>query len=396
MPFVTSIQSLSSAHTSGVNQIAVDWANQKIFNDGNTTGNATVIGLISGNELATVPDSTWVNPVGGGGGGLPTLVDANGNFYTNWFQHDGGGWIKISPSLTQLAAGGADGLPPVGFVLAGGTAAVIPYAGTQYILANGQGPGGGVLGFVALFNEVTYAGLNVSFGAGVTPNAEALVCAGQTGTKYGFVLWYPESNTDTQLVVLAKVDITVPSMTTINSYAPAAINGAWTTIAPAGICVDQTDGNPIIWFQNKSIIAGGTGAMVKVDKNTGAVVWNTATFANALPPMQFGNSSILHQKLAIIGGSPLTVTTFNTASGAASSYTTNLAGTFPYGPQCYNDTLGCIVLNVQYLNQAGAPVPLNSTPGSLNDWAALYVNPAFVPPPPPPRRWLWELGPVRH
>lgn len=391
MTFTPSIQSLIGAHTGIGQQCAIDWARNNVFVPGSDTGYLTSNGLITGTEQAFKSLSTYTSPVGNSPGGFPPIVvDGNGCPYENWLQHDGGGWIKADgTTLTQLAAGGSGSGPPAGFILVGGSACVITYSSTQYILASGETG----LDYVVLFDEVTYANLNTTYGSGITGNSVCNVCAGKTGTQYGFVIYGPQSGTDTQKVFVEKVDVTGPTMTPLTSFLPTDINGSWTALYGAGICMDQTDGNPIIWFQNN----GTQGAMVKIDQNTGAIIWNVSAPVNAGNwETQFSQSNITHQSLAIITGpiSPL-VTIFNTSNGSSTSFSSGLAGVFPDPQQCYNDTLGCIVLATTFSQRAGSPTLLNSTPVNFNGWAALYVNPGFTPPSVTRRRFLAEAGPIR-
>ena len=392
MPFTPAIQSFTGPHTAGNNNCAIDWRRENIFICGPApiTGIVylTSLGFLSGAEQAFEAISSYTVPGGVGApvGGQPTQVDANGNAYITWTAGDGGGLIEADGStLAQIAAGGSNSTPPAGFIAEGGTLANIPYSGIQYILATGLGPGTD-LNFLATFNEVTWTGLNTTFGSGITTNSHALTCAGKPGTKYGFCVYGPAADTDTQKIFFVKVDCSAGTSASLVSFVPTDINGAWTKIYPVGICIDQTDGNLLLWCQN-GFFGATDASIVKIDSSTGAIIWNTDVPPNSAGAYvaQFANSSIAHQSLGIITTPGITtVTTIDTSDGSSSSYTSGLAGVGEEGFQCYNDTLGCIVLSLSFLAEAGGPTLLNSTPSAFNGWAALYVNPGFTPPPPAP------------
>ncbi len=408
MAFATEIQALIGTHvhqSSGDPSCGVDWTNENVYIIGNAAAfvnYVSSVGLTTGIEQAFAASSSYSVPVGGQKpSAAPIGVDADGNAYLCWFGGNGGGLIKIDgTTLTQIAVGGTIAAPPSGFVTLNGNVANILVSGTNYILFSGEGGGFAALRWMVAYDEVTYAGTSLQYDLSNT-SCGAVNCAGKDGSGFGFVVSGPLNTTDTQHSIIYKADFNGPiTIASLITFVPSDIDAAWTQIFTDGVCVDQTDGNIMVWYR------GQTGAtnqsyIVKVDIGTGAIVWQTAVprltgLANTT--QQFSRSVISHERICIITPSPNTLFTINTSTGSITdTQTSGLAGLNITGQQCFNDDRGCIVCNVGFTNTTGSPTRLNSTPTSYTGWSVLYVAPLPPPPTPPTkRRFLAECGPVRR
>ncbi len=416
MTFAITIQALIGPHTqqaSGNTQCGVDWTRNSVYIIGqeptHTTNYLSSVNMLTGAEQVWANVTTFTGPSGQAGNTLPPVaVDANGNVYLGWFAGNGGGLIQIEPvGLTEITSGGSNSAVPSGFsgILQCGLNN-IPVGSTQFMLATGIGGAFAFDRYSTVFNTVTFAGRADIFAPG-TVRANAVNCSGKTGSSLGFIAAGPAGAADIQTIYLSKVtcatgggwvigdwplqNSSIP-ITSIATIIPTDIDGTWTQIYPVGICTDQTDGNPMLWLQKATSTAG---YLVKFNQNTGAIIWQTSLpAADNLYSHSLSFSSVTTQKLYILTDGPNTITTVNTSDGSTSSYTSNLAGLTIYGPQSSNDARGLILCNVQYIEGAGSPTKLNSTPANYTGWSMLYVAP--VPAPPPGnRRFLSQQGPVR-
>lgn len=96
----------------------------------------------------------------------------------------------------------------------------------------------------------------------------------------GKVAWVLGWNGGTAAMTLYKIG-TVPGTigtgpAAVGTVTPAQIDPTWTNVtAVVGITVDQTDGNPIIGFNTTDAVTSRA-RLVKLNQNTGAVVWSCA------------------------------------------------------------------------------------------------------------------------
>ncbi len=409
MTFPTSIQSLVGTHVAVPGQIVPDWPRNTAFIYGSITGTfyLSSVGILTGLEQAFINTASYTTP-GSVTGAAPICVDSSGNPYTTWFSGRGGGLIKSDKTtLAQLATGGGAGSPPDGWFLVGGSLSNIPVSGTDFFVALQEGSGGSIIRGVVAYNGVTFAGRYEIYGTG---NDVATCCAGKTGSNLAFVVAAPHAGTDPQTMFVYKMSFTpggtwtiadwptqnsLVTFATLATLVPIDIDAGWTEIFQWGICVDQTDGNPMVWCYTSNTVAG---YIVKLDQSTGAIIWKCpvpALHFSASSNQQFGFSRVNNQTLCIITASPTTITTINTSDGSSTSYTSNLAGfTIVYGQQCFDSASGGIILRTTFSATTGSPTLLNSTASSFTAWAMLYVAP--VPPAPTnPRRFLSESGPIR-
>ncbi len=418
MPFTPTLQALIGPYTwKGASSYngSPNWSTKVLYVYGtlitDVFGTLSTVNILTGVEGVHVPDTTLTIPLPHGflAGAPPTCLDSHSSFYVLWIGVNGGGLIQTDgTTLAQTDFGGGNGLPPDGFNLQGGTFANITVGSTDFILA--ISPGGSGLHYVTDFDEVTFAGRFDTYGTTASIGA---CCAGKTGSGLGFIAAGAQAPASIQELWLQKVHC-IPGGTwtigdwpvqnsnitfsTVTTFVPSDIDVTWTEIYQNGICVDQTDGHPMIWCNGGATTQA---AIVKVNGTTGAIIWISPVprlgLGGAFRNNQFSSSLITNNRLCVLTGNPgpNTVTEINTVDGSSSSYTAGLSGLSSIQAQCYNDALGGILLEaVLFNNTTGSPTLLNSTPTSFGGFAMLYVAP--VPPAPTnPRRFLAECGPIR-
>lgn len=394
MTFPTSIQALIGAHTAqsaGYIQCAVDWSRKNVYitSTVSAVNYLSSVGLLTGIEQVFALRSFYTVPMFGSVVPNPIGVDANGRPYLCWEGLNGGGLVQINgTTLAQLAAGGNTSDPPGGFQISNGALSCPANGSTQFML--GTSIGGNLTGTRSLvvWNETTFAGRYQTFG-GALVDSIAVNCAGLPGTGTGYVAAGPEGPSDAQTLFVSVVQanpgggwvigdwptqnssVTVTALVTL---IPTDINGSWTQIYAHGICVDQTDGNILLWVRSQN---SANSAIVKLNAVTGAIIWNRPiTNGGSAVNRQFSFSNITHQRLAVLTTSPNTLSVIDTSDGSVTSYTTDLAGLVLYGPQSYNDSLGGVLCVVGRTLDPGGPTSLNSTPDDFTGWAMLYVQPA--------------------
>jgi hypothetical protein len=344
----------------------IDWTRQRawIYGDNSFFSNINFITGVEQN-FGSIPGQCNASPMG---------LDANGNLYlTNGGLSNGGETQINGTTLAQLNT------TTWGFnVFGGGDYANVPVHGLQYMLDTGVGGGLGVNNRINVALDTANL-LNQNW----TWGPHSRVCAGPVGARYGYMI----NGVTTNTIELFQVAVyPSPMQTLIGSYTPTSIDGTWTSIDSIGICLDATDGNPIVCFTGNGAV--GT-YIAKLDGVAGTVLWTVPLPSNPGITTDWKYSSILNSVLYVMtpshfGSPPVECTTINTVSGSYSSSSANLAGVNPvYGPQISNDTLGAVALQCDYNQTGGGPVPLNATPTSFgNRWALLYVAPGISPPPP--------------
>jgi hypothetical protein len=391
MTFYPAIQSLIGPQTPPSVDCCVDWARNNVFMIGNAPDTNVYLAcqnLLNGTQNAYQLCTAYTTPAGSGGLGVtslpPLCVDGNGDVYQTWYAYDGGGLIQCDrTTLNQIAVGGSIHLPPSGFITTGSLSGV-PYGNQQFIVALALGGNfGGFQNDEVLYINVTYAGLYEQYGGTFSGGAaRAISCAGKDGSGFGFVVIGPADVSGTQQVVIETIQCYAATVTTLVTIPAASFGGSWTKVSPLGVCIDQTDGHILLWVQSGPPVSGTVSALVKINHTTGAIIWNTPLplIASAYQTT-FQFSRITNQRIAIITGFfPCTVTTIDTSDGTYTTSTTGLGGMAPSGSQCYNDTLGAIVLSTQFAAGVNAPTKLGNTPDNFAGWAVLYANPAIVSP----------------
>lgn len=397
MTFSPSLQSISGAHTTASslnNQCAVDWVNNRAYINGyHGSGYLTSNDLLAGTEIAYALVSAYSVPSGSPNQFNPTGIDANGDVYIAWNNSNGGGLIQIDgTTLAEITNGGADALPPNGFFLQGGYIVNVPVGTTQFMLCAESG----ITGFFQhfeVFNGVTFAGRYQSY-----TGDKAFVCPGKSGSATGFVV---SSLSGGSHVYLKSISFATGggwvignwptqnssiAVTDVVTIVPTDIDMAWSTIVQDGICVDQTDGHPIV------IMTGDAGSTrtyaVKLNKTTGAIVWQRGLATGVTAGAQLAFSNISHQRLALLHNGSVQI--INTSDGTSTTSSSGLAGV-SCTSQCYNDTLGAILFAGDYSKTTGSPTQLNSTPNSFSGWGMLYVAAPFSPPltAGSDHGWLW-------
>ncbi len=414
MPVVTSIQALTDplAVTAGNSNCGVDWVRLRAFIKG-AGGFAQPVYFISkdmltGNSLASSLFSAYTTPFGNPVNGAPPIaVDGVGNVYMGWFGGTGGGLTKVDGNtLAQTSTGGAGTGPPLGFAaIADTTLCNIEVDSTEFFMTAGIGGTFATSRQYGALNQCVYAGRSGTY-APTVASGSAKGTTGKLGSGIGFLVSGPSSIASAQDFYFDKMTFanggtwtpadwptqnSAITHATIRIFAPTDFDATWTEAYCKGICCDQTDGNPIIWMSQANTALPGV--MVKLDQNTGAILWSAVMpAAGSGAGNQFNYSLITRQRLYVVTFQ--TFTTIDTSDGSLTTTTAGMDGVSPLGAQCSNDAIGAVLLTGNFTGGADSPALLNSTPASFGGWALLYVD--TVPPiPPGNRRFLSQCGPVR-
>ncbi len=388
MPFTTKIQSLVGAH-SGIYGPSIDWANNRVFEPGGSW--LSRYGLLTGLEEAFADQAAlgWAATYTG-------ALTADGNIIGPGPGAPFNGGIQIIDQTTLTRISGA--------AFSGGhfcnSYAGVLVGSQQYCI--GTGPGGAVGGTKAtvICQDVTqiYADSWPAYSlSGADFNAS--LCAGKDGanTVYLFISPNPGSVTPQKVGIYEYLCGASPSKRTLVEFIPTDIDAGWTEIHFGGACIDQADGNLLIF------LAGQFGAatinyLLKISVTDGSTIWQSAavgTTARNIGAMS--NSSIVHNQFGYVSTDATpTIVIVNTVNGSTiSTQTTGLHGlNLVLDNGAYNDTLGCVVswFDYNYLD-TDSPIQLNSTPSSFNGYGVLYVAAPFSVP--SPRRFLAVSGPIR-
>jgi hypothetical protein len=376
VPVIPSIQSLVGDHSGGEN-IGVDWTNLKAFQV-NTT-HISRYGLISGAEEAFAPLAD-MGGAGQNGYPAPIGVAASGDIFisSSGSLYNGASMLVDGDALTVV---NLIGYPSPKF----GQGGMIPfdYSTTQYALDFSVGG----FGF-SYFNEINATNWEAAPGF---VHDTGIGCAGPSGSGIAYVFSAVNlSGVQTGPATLSTIlygGSGFVSNTVIGDVAMTDIDAGWTSqFVVGGMCLDQTDDMLLVVFSangnsNKAYLA-------KIDPADASIVWKsvipTADGGGAVSTgIMFAQSSIQNQRVAFYTGSPATVTIYDTSDGSVdTTYSTGLDGLSNIDGQCYNDTLGCIVLGLDFSNTTGSPTLLNSTPTSWGDgYAVLYVAAGISPTP---------------
>lgn len=377
MTFSPTIQSYVGTHSGSFNYaVAIDWARNRIF-----MGETYVAryGLLTGLE------ETWA--------ALPSYMQTDdkaiglspaGDLYANMNGLPGssGGMqildqttfaVKYSVPYTVASAYSGSGYG----VVTSGSTTYIADASITPVTTSVRDSGSGLA--VANYVDWSYGDTCLTTVAGAAFSGKVFQILSET----------PSGPTGLQLV-LQQIQFGVGSSvtSTIGSITPTQVDAAWANIGCGGGCLDQADGNLIV------AVFGAAGStqvnyIVKVNVQTAAIMWVHPIYNETVTPLQPGPSmaysSIKNQRFGYLLSSDARAVVINTATGTiVSNQTTGYAGVGCHQTGfCYNDTLGCIVGQLNYLEQSGSPAPLNSTPSSFSGWGALYIAAPIAPSPPP-------------
>ncbi len=385
MPFTPSIQGLIDTHTGG-QAAAVDWQRNRVFEMGGSGTWFSRFGLLTGTEEA------WATLASVSGQAGFIGLAANGNIFLVGPSSSNGSALYVNGSTLALI----DQIDYSGTSFGGSGLTGVLAGSVQYLVDHGSNVVIPTLNRVLESSTTTFLAHQDNVGAG------GKTCAGVAGS--GIAYMFSPDSAGAGPITLSKLLFDAGgfvSNTVIGAITMASIDPVWTTqFSISGVCLDQTDGKLL------AVITGIAGTerayLTKIDPITAGVDWKTA-----IPRTDGGGpvvvndtfqfSSITHQRVAFYTGSPPTVTIYNTATGAVdTTYTSGINGLFPrIGGQCYNDSIGGIVIGCDFGQVSGSPTLLNSTPTSWTDgWAVLYVAAAPTPPP-GSRRFLAHMGPVR-
>lgn len=375
MSFTASLQSYVGTHSSG-DAAAIDWGRNRIFMAGSSssTGYMARYGLVSGLEEVWQANAAY----GASTAFTPSLgLDGNGDVYFVKPSGNYGGVQQISgDTLVPLAQWGKysvfnnipNGIPQTGQF------ANVVNGTTQYLLCASLG--GITPDYVSLLNASNFGTVTSAYGNlySAWTGPDALICPGKAGSNLGFMVSGPNSSLDTQkLYFYSILCSSAPTNTNFTTMVPTDVDSTWTQIYCTGICIDQTDGHLLTAVQGQST-AAQLNYLLKVHSVTGVILWQLA-IPGAGGGAMMSQSQVKYSKFALFyyvnGGNSVTV--INTAAGTSTSFTSSLAGLLFGTSQAFDDTSGLIVMDGQFLNQAGSPVLLNSTPTSFTGWMGLYV-----------------------
>jgi hypothetical protein len=362
MAFKPSIQTYAGPHAvtspNAPYNCAVDFDNDAIWMADAT--NMSKYGITSGSEVASALVSTVPSGMG------------------NMLGRDGVGYIYM-PTNPSLYHGGLAKINASTLEFVSNTNYVAPaFVYTNAVNSGGSPPtmlgtnvGNGVIGSL---NSTSFTN-NSGFISTIGWPAGHDSCRTASGADGSNISWHITSNkSGGSTAVLKSYDSTV-TLGISHTYSPTDFDGAWTGIIAWGICVDQTDGHPIV------VVGGAPGQSVrlaKLNKSTGAIIWNVSCHGFAYKcGQQLCQSRITNQRLALLGDSPTGVTIFNTSDGSVvSSYSEGFTGIIFNGQQCYNDKTGALVCMVNsWTGSSNGPTPLNGSSAPFSGWATLYVAP---------------------
>ncbi len=371
MPFYPSIQSFVGAHSGGA-AIGIDWTRDRVFEINNT--HLSRYGLLTGLEEAFTPLAD-MGGVGENGVASFIGVAANGDIFLSatGSLYNGASMTVDGTALTMLHL---VGYPPPNFGQGGMDG--LTFGSTQYYMDRGLGNN-----VVPVLNRINANSLTTWLGEQSYAAVGGAACAGPVGLGTWYVLSAPNSGgTQTgpaYLNVWSFDGAGFVSNVNLGNVAMTSVDASWTNqFGPRGMCIDQTDNTILAVF---SATGGSNRAyLVKLDPTDASIIWKSVIPASdGGGPVSTGNtfsySNITHQRIGFYTGSPATATIYNTSDGSVSNtYSTGLAGLSNIDGQCYNDSLGCVVLGLDFSNTTGSPTLLNTTPTSWGDgYAALYL-----------------------
>ncbi len=389
MTFATKIQSLTGAH-SGIYGPSVNWGTNQVTETNGS--NISQYGFLTGLEIiyADQVALSWSATYGSALGADGTIIGPGPGAAFN------GGIQTLDPAALTRTANAA---------FSGGhycsSFAGVLVGSQQYCI--GTGPGGAIGGTKAtvICQDVTqiYADSWPAFSTAGSDFGASL-CAGKQGNNTVYLTLSPTGGG----VIPQKVGFVeylcgaVPSMRTLVEYIPTDIDAAWTQISFGGCCIDQTDGNLLVF------LAGQSGAttrnyLLKVSVTDGSTIWQAAAAGtNARVSYAMQNSSILHSRFGYVAPEVPLITLVNTTNGSTvSTQSTGIHGVaLVTKSEAYNDTLGCTFgwYDFTYID-ADSPTRLNTTAASFNGLGALYIADAFTPPPSSTsRRFLAQSRPT--
>jgi hypothetical protein len=360
-PTIQTFNGLQAAHpgTTGV-QCAIDWGNDRLWmNDATNLSRHTIS---TGAQAAYVLTSTIPN--------YTTALlgwDNTGNIYmpVNTTLYNGG-LSQINGTslvLIQTANMAAPHFTSDNVVQTGGIATMV-----------GSNPGNAV---ITSNNSTNYtSGGSYLLSQGWGTDLRGKVCSGADGSGISWLFTSPGDPGPTQQVTVNKVDA-FGTKTTVGVIPMASISGSFTTIGINALCVDQTDGNPIGIFTGN----GDNPKLAKISQDDASVMWVAGSpVVSDSAGSVFSQSRIRNNRLGVLNKSPNGIVIYDTTDGSTvDAYFTGMSGINIIGPQCYDDTLGAVILCCQYNTTVGGPSPLNGSTTGFTGWAILYVADAIVP-----------------
>jgi len=389
MPFIPSIQSLVGDHSGGV-AIGLDWTRRRAFEVSNT--NLSRYGLLTGLEEAYAPLAD-MGGIGENGIAAPIGIAANGNIFlsASGSLYNGAAMYVDGSALTMI---NLIGYPPPNEGLGGMVG--FTFGSTQYAMDMGLGNS-----IITVLNRIQFNSTTAWLGDNNFTHVGGVGCAGMPGDGMAYLLSAPDGGpSQTGPATLSAVTFDgsgYVSNVAIGDITMASVEPTWTDqFHPIGVCLDQTDGKLLAVFAGNGGVTTHT-VLAKINPATAALEWtvhlpNSDGGGRISAGVTFAYSDIKNQRCGFYTGSPPQVTIIDTSDGSVDTqYSSNLNGLSNIDGQCYNDSLGAIVLGCDFSNTTGSPTLLNSTPTSWGDgYAVLYVAAGSHK-----RRFLAQSRPIR-
>jgi len=245
----------------------------------------------------------------------------------------------------------------------------------------------------------SFLGANFGMGGLAGPGANGSICAAQIGnTGVAFALLEPSFVNDTNLILntcvvtrqAALYDPTTwptPNAGVTNSTTGmihcTTVDPTWIDIGQNGVLYDESDGNLIAVVFGEDASSDIKTYIIKINRQTCAVMWKVQIVGETDDIACFGFSSIKNGRLAYFLDSAVPsvheILFIDTATGDSFTSTVGIDGVTTLGAQYFNDTLGAIFAYVTFNQGADSPVLLNGTPANFSGWAALYVMERYNP-----------------
>lgn len=375
--------------------ILVDAANSRLFvfkNGVTATDGIRVFDIMSGNQIN---QATYGQIFQGAQGNIvpPYTLGYDGFIYTTTGASNSTIFIKIDPNTLRVVdhAGITSGSlsPARNSIRYPRALAAISNGFANFLLAPSLV--GCTLNVVETTNgSMQNAGYNIS----TFPDNGLFACAGAKGSGIGYLIgWGAPGGASTAgfniyTVVLSSAASgynldNFPTqnnphiaMSLLATITPASIDPTWSHVdISEGMYYDNADGNLLIFAQNTVDIVTTQRYLIKINPNTGNILWATPNDLAWVNQGLAGTSSyIAYGTFAFVGQHGGGVYSYNQVSTISGAITQTILSNLSADAGVWDSRLGVLFGHGHYSSGGGAPVQLNATPSSFTDWYALWFS----------------------